>query len=177
MAPLNSVFSNPSEALSLSFIRSILQRLEDTILFTLIERGQNAHNANMYKLGAFPELAQKEGWQKSWVEWFLKETESAHAKARRWQAPDEYPFTDMALLPGSILPPIDYPEILYEPSIVVVNDQIYRHYRDELVPALTRRFGDVSWAGRHRQSAHVCTRRLNADDVGSFASPLLSSGL
>lgn len=144
MPRLDSIFSSTSDLLSLSYIRSILQRLEDTILFTLIERGQNAHNAAMYLPGAFKELKEKERWDKSWVEWFLKETESSHAKCRRWQAPDEYPFTDIALLPQAILPPIDYPETLYEGAIVNVNDQIYKHYRDELVPALTKRFGVVS---------------------------------
>lgn len=145
MARLDSIFGSATcDLLSLSYIRSILQRLEDTILFQLIERGQNAHNSSMYQPGAFKELKEKEGWNKSWVEWFLKETESSHAKCRRWQAPDEYPFTDISLLPQPILPPIDYPETLYERAIVNVNDQIYKHYRDELVPALTKRFGVVS---------------------------------
>jgi monofunctional chorismate mutase len=145
MAPLSSIFSDSTpDVLSLSYIRSILQRLEDTILFQLIERGQNAHNEAMYRPGAFKELEEKEGWTKSWVEWFLKETESSHAKCRRWQAPDEYPFTDESLLPQPILPPIEYPEVLYKAAIVTVNDQIYKHYRDELVPALTKRFGPVS---------------------------------
>jgi chorismate mutase len=144
MPRLDSIFSSTPDVLSLSYIRSILQRLEDTILFQLIERGQNAHNAAMYKPGAFKELQEKEGWEKSWVEWFLKETESIHAKLRRWQAPDEYPFTDIKLLPEPILPPVEYPEVLYKLAIVTVNDQIYQHYRDELVPALTSRFGSVS---------------------------------
>jgi chorismate mutase len=145
MPRLDSIFSSTPDVLSLAYIRSILQRLEDTILFQLIERGQSAHNAAMYRPGAFKELREKEGWDKSWVEWFLRETESAHAKLRRWQAPDEYPFTDIALLPQPILPPVKYPEVLYPPAIVTVNDQIYQHYRDELVPALTSRFGLVSW--------------------------------
>lgn len=136
--------STATDVLSLAYIRSVLQRLEDTILFQLIERAQYAHNAKMYEPGAFAELKSREHWDKSWVEWFIKETESAHAKCRRWQAPDEYPFTDEALLPEPILPPIEYPQILYERSIVNVNKTIYSHYRDELVPALTRAHGEVS---------------------------------
>lgn len=150
MAPLSSIFSETPDVLSLSYIRSILQRLEDTILFELIERGQNAHNEAMYQPGAFKQLGEKEGWNKSWVEWFLKETESSHAKLRRWQAPDEYPFTDIKLLPEPLLPPIDYPQVLYEKAIVNVNDQIYQHYKDELVPALTKRFGPVSERRRNK---------------------------
>lgn len=146
MAPTNSLRldrSTATDILSLAHIRSVLQRLEDTILFQLIERAQYAHNAKMYAPGAFAELKTREQWDKSWVEWFLKETESAHAKCRRWQAPDEYPFTDEALLPAPILPPIEYPEILYERAVVNVNPTIYSHYRDELVPALTRAHGEV----------------------------------
>ena len=150
MPPLNTLFHDAPDLLSLSYIRSILQRLEDTILFQLIERAQNAHNAAMYQPGAFKELKEKENWEKSWVEWFLKETESSHAKLRRWQAPDEYPFTDEALLPEPILPAIVYPEVLYRPSVVKVNDRIYEHYRDHLVPALTKRFGPVSRRGGGR---------------------------
>lgn len=144
MAPIKLVDRSADQVLSLSYIRTVLQRLEDTILFQLIERGQNAHNAVMYKPGAIPALQEKEGWSKSWVEWFLKETESSHSKLRRWQAPDEYPFTDIMLLPAPILPPVQYPDVLYKPAIVNVNKEIYSHYRDHLVPTLTKRHGEVS---------------------------------
>lgn len=153
MAPIKEVVRSEEEALSLNYIRTILQRLEDTILFQLIERGQNAHNAVMYEPGAIPALKEKEGWEKSWVEWFLKETESSHSKLRRWQAPDEYPFTDMKLLPAPILPPIEYPKVLYEPAIVNVNDQILSHYKDHLVPTLTKRFGSQSDDGQYGSAA------------------------
>ncbi len=83
---LNLTSTNAATLLSLDYIRSVLQRLEDTIVFQLIERAQFKHNAKMYQPEAFPELKQKEGWDKSWTEWFLKETESAHAKVRRWEA-------------------------------------------------------------------------------------------
>lgn len=153
MAPIKEVARSEEQALSLNYIRTILQRLEDTILFQLIERGQNPHNAVMYEAGAIPALKEKEKWEKSWVEWFLKETESSHSKLRRWQAPDEYPFTDIKLLPAPILPPIEYPKVLYEPAIVNVNDQILSHYKDHLVPALTKRFGPQSDDGQYGSAA------------------------
>ena len=83
---LNLTSSSASALLSLEHIRTVLQRLADTIVFQLIERAQFRQNAKMYQPGAFPELREREGWEKSWTEWFLKETESAHPKVRRWEA-------------------------------------------------------------------------------------------
>jgi len=60
--------------LSLERIRSILTRLEDTIIFSLIERAQFAHNPKIYERGVFKELQ----FNASWLEWFLKETEVFH---------------------------------------------------------------------------------------------------
>lgn len=70
-------FMLEQDPLSLERIRSVLVRLEDTIIFDLIERAQFAHNAQMYTRGAFPEL-RKLGFDGSWLEWFLKEIETFH---------------------------------------------------------------------------------------------------
>ena len=67
------------DPLSLERIRSVLTRLEDTIIFGLIERAQFAYNPKMYQRGAFTELAEL-GFEGSWLEWFLKETESFHGQ-------------------------------------------------------------------------------------------------
>jgi chorismate mutase len=63
--------------LSLERIRSILTRLEDTIIFSLIERAQFAHNPKIYERGVFKELTALQ-FNGSWLEWFLKETEIFH---------------------------------------------------------------------------------------------------
>lgn len=135
--------ATPSEILSLSNIRSVLIRLEETIVFQLIERAQFAHNPKCYSLDGFPELKQKEGWNSSWLAWFLKETESTHAKVRRFEAPDEYPFTDPTLLPKPVLAPVKYPELLWKHE-VNVNDQIMEFYVNEIVPDITKTLGIVS---------------------------------
>lgn len=70
-------FMIPENPLSLDRIRSVLTRLEDTIIFSLIERAQFAHNPRIYQRGVFHELRDL-GFQGSWLEWFLKETESFH---------------------------------------------------------------------------------------------------
>lgn len=173
MAPSSNVFnlatSSASQILSLESIRGVLQRLEDTIVFQLIERAQFARNAPMYYPGAFPELIEKEDWHASWVEWFMKETESAHAKCRRWDAPDEYPFTRMDLLPKAILPPIKYPKLLYDHGINV-NTDIYTHYRDVIVPTITSDDDDGQYgssAVRDVETLAALSRRIH---FGMFVS-------
>jgi chorismate mutase len=71
------------DPLSLERIRSVLVRLEDTIIFSLIERAQFAHNPHIYQRGAIKEL-QDLGFQGSWLEWFLKETEIFHGMYVNW---------------------------------------------------------------------------------------------
>ena len=70
-------FMLAGDPLSLDRIRSVLTRLEDTIIFNLIERAQFAHNPRIYHRGAFKEL-QELGFCGSWLEWFLRETEVFH---------------------------------------------------------------------------------------------------
>lgn len=151
----------PSTLLSLAYIRSVLVRLEDTICFLLIERAQFAHNKKMYIDQAFPELVQKENWQGNWLTWFLKETESSHAKVRRWEAPDEWPYTALDQLPKPILPPVSYPEVLKKSAITLVHDRILEFYQSKLVPGITSRWGPDADDGQYG-SAAVCDVELLA---------------
>lgn len=73
------------------------------------------------------------------------------AKCRRYEAPDEYPFTPLELLPKPILPPIEYPKVLYTPAVVNANDRIWQYYRDDVVPTITKKFGEVSNARTHER--------------------------
>lgn len=79
---MNSLnFMTGEDPLSLDRIRAVLVRLEDTIIFGLIERAQFAHNPRIYQKGVFKELMDI-GFSGSWVEWFLKETETFHGTFR-----------------------------------------------------------------------------------------------
>ena len=80
----SNYFNSTRDPLSLDHIRSVLTRLEDTIIFGLIERAQFAHNPRAYQKGAFPEL-RATGFEGSWLDWFLKETESFQGQSS--QAP------------------------------------------------------------------------------------------
>jgi len=81
MAQVN--YHNARDPLSLDNIRNTLIRLEDTIIFALIERAQFAHNPKIYARGAFPSLSETQHYQGSWLDWFLKETESFHGESLR----------------------------------------------------------------------------------------------
>lgn len=180
MAPSTNTFnlatSSSAQILSLANIRAVLQRLEDTIVFQLIERAQFAHNARMYSPGAITELRAREGWEGSWVEWFLKETESAHAKCRRWDAPDEYPFTEPKLLPEPILPPVTYPKLLY-PHGINVNDRILKHYAEVIVPTITRRHAGAAAAGAEADDGQYGSAAVRDVEVLSALSRRIHFGM
>ncbi|KAJ7672782.1 chorismate mutase [Mycena rosella] len=151
------------DPLSLDRIRGVLTRLEDTIIFSLIERAQFAQNARIYQRGAFPELTAL-GFPGSWLEWFLKEIETFHAKARRYTSPDEYPFS--ADLPDPVLPPLKFPEILF-PNSVNANPSILSFYIRTIVPRITRR-ATVALAASKR--ANGITGDAEFEDDGNYGS-------
>ncbi|EJD50883.1 chorismate mutase [Auricularia subglabra TFB-10046 SS5] len=127
-------YSTSQDPLSLERIRNMLIRLEDTIIFALIERAQFAHNPKIYQRGAFPQLHDA-GFEGSWLEWFLKQTETFHAQARRYTSPDEYPFTSG--LPQPVLAPQRLPNLLH-PNDINVNQTILSFYVYSIVPAISR---------------------------------------
>lgn len=86
-----------SEHLQLDRVRDALARLEETILFALIERAQFRRNDPVYRPGA---LGGELGGL-SLLGYLLHETEALHARLRRYTSPDEHPFT--AGLPEPIL--------------------------------------------------------------------------
>ncbi|KEI37315.1 uncharacterized protein L969DRAFT_105113 [Mixia osmundae IAM 14324] len=129
--------SNP---LDLQNIRNVLIRLEESIIFALIERAQFARNPKIYEKGAFKQyLGQGDAsFNGSWLDWMLKETEKIHAKVRRYTSPDEHPFTPSSELPEPLFPPLEYPSLLHPPSNVNVNARILDFYIHSIVPAMTR---------------------------------------
>ncbi|TFK64636.1 chorismate mutase [Pluteus cervinus] len=151
------------DPLSLERIRSVLTRLEDTIIFSLIERAQFAHNPRIYQRSAFKQLADL-GFHGTWLEWFLKETETFHAKARRYTSPDEYPFTSD--LPEPVLPPLAFPQVLY-PNKINVNPSILSFYTCTIVPRITRR-ATLALAAMKRANGIVGAEEF--EDDGNYGS-------
>ncbi|KAF7977795.1 hypothetical protein HWV62_281 [Athelia sp. TMB] len=161
--PQGENFMLAGDPLSLDRIRAILTRLEDTIIFSLIERAQFAHDPKIYQRGAFKELRDL-GFEGSWLEWFLKETETFHAKARRYTSPDEYPFTSD--LPDPVLPSLSFPKILY-PNKVNANPSILSFYTRSIVPRITRR-ATLTLAAKKRASGILGDDEY--EDDGNYGS-------
>ncbi|CAG8645659.1 14248_t:CDS:2, partial [Acaulospora colombiana] len=133
-------------------LRALFVRAVDAGPCSLIERSQFAHNPKCYARGAIPAL-KEHGFDGSWLEWFLKETETFHGEIMRsissrstdplpkprhvdtQGSPDETPFTSD--LPSPLLPPLKYPKILY-PNTVNVNQSILSFYVHNFVPRITQ---------------------------------------
>ena len=149
----------------------------------LIERAQFAYNPRMYAKDGFADVLHKDGFEGSWLDWLLKETETSHGElfyvlatlsdrsltrslildgqprfgdttrellssastqcqlTRTLRSPDEHPFTPYSQLPTPILPPLDYPPLLY-PNDINVNSTILKFYITSVVPTITRTVTD-----------------------------------
>ncbi|CAK9783987.1 putative chorismate mutase [Cutaneotrichosporon oleaginosum] len=156
-----------ADILSLENIRRQLIRLEDTIIFLVIERAQFAHNPKIYEKGAFKDEMDFEG---SWLDWFLLETERTCAKARRYTSPDEHPFTPLEQLPKPIITPQKYPALLHEPAAkhpsVNVNHRILDFYVNHLVPGIT----EVPPGSPRRTANGTVSNPVNPLDDGNYGS-------
>ncbi|KAI8885323.1 chorismate mutase [Backusella circina FSU 941] len=125
---------------SLDSLRNTLIRLEDTIIFALIERAQFGLNDCIYKPNHF------QGIDESFLDYILGETEKLHAKLRRYNSPEEYPFTTHFPLPDPILPTSspkdaiqedDYDHFLF-PNKININDKIKEIYITEILHKLSK---------------------------------------
>ncbi|KAJ2460958.1 chorismate mutase aro7 [Coemansia sp. RSA 2424] len=144
---------------TLGELRDTLVRLEDTIIFALIERSQFKHNNSIYEEN---KMSFKDGYKGSFLTWFLKEVEHVHAKVRRYQSPDEYPFTDN--LPEPVLPPLDYPPVLVDLQNINVNEDIFDVYINTVAPGITQLGDDTNYgssATRDIECLQALSRRIH----------------
>lgn len=131
-------FMKPETVLNLDNIRAALVRMEDTIVFNLIERSQFFHLPSIYAKNKYP----IKGFDGSFLEWILLQTEKLHSQVRRYEAPDEIAFFPDQLLPP-FLPSIKYPQVLalYSPE-VNYNKDILEFYVNHIVPEVSCGDGD-----------------------------------
>ena len=139
----DSATLNPQ--LLLANVRQVLVRLEETIVFALIERAQFRGNAIVYRRGAFPALTADE----SLMGHLLHETERVHAGMRRYTSPDEQPF--FADLPPPRLPTLAWTENPLRPNTVNLNAELRQAYEAEIVPTFCAAGDDGQYG-----SAAVC---------------------
>lgn len=132
-----------TEILKLDNIRKTLIRLEETLIFGMIERAQFMSNVVIYKKGAIP----IKNYDKSFMEHLLEETEKIHSQVRRYTAPDECPFSSD--LPKPII------EKEYEWPIkrndININDKILDLYINNIIPLICKKGDDGNYG-----SSSVC---------------------
>ena len=128
-----------NEQLHLKNIRNVLVRLEETIIFALLERAQFRLNARVYVPGAFGAAV----GARCLTEYLLHETEKVHARMRRYTSPDEHPFNGD--LPAPVLAAVANPENPLATNQVNVNTSIYKHYTEVLLPRLCREGDDAQY--------------------------------
>ncbi|KAF9174426.1 chorismate mutase aro7 [Mortierella sp. AD011] len=149
---------NEHDTLSLAKLRDVLIRLEDTIIFALIERAQFALNDNIYKPGVYE---YDDGFKGSFLGYFLHEIETVHARVRRYTSPDEYPFTSP--LPKPILPLLDFPPTLHKNDINV-NKDIMERYLQDIVPKICVPGDDLNYgssATRDVECLQALSKRIH----------------
>jgi chorismate mutase len=132
------------EELKLETIRSNLIRQEETIIFALIERAQFGKNLIIYK----PKGIAIPGYNGSFMEYFLNETEKIHARVRRYTAPDEHAFSKN--LPKPYLTPMKY-EWPIKKTDININDKILNFYIEKIIPMICEKDDDGNYG-----SSAVC---------------------
>ncbi|ORX47877.1 chorismate mutase [Piromyces finnis] len=137
--------------MSLEKVRQTLIRLEDTIIFQLIERSQFGKNKIIYENNKFG----FKDFNGSFLEYYVKERESLDSSIRRYDSPDELPFFDKIQKP--ILPNLDYPKVLH-PNNINVNKKIWDSYINNIVPRICHIEDDSNYGS----SATIDTSCLQA---------------
>jgi chorismate mutase len=128
-----------SKELQLDHLRGVLVRLEETLIFGVIERAQFAVNPPVYARGGLGGALADE----SLLEFVLHEAERSHAKVRRYTSPDEYPFFDD--LPAPILPVLPYADNPLHPHRINVNARLLALYVRDMVPFICAPGDDANY--------------------------------
>lgn len=133
-------FMDPSSVLNLGNIRDGLIRMEDTIIFNLIERSSFYTMPSIYECNS--SKIQIPDFDGSFLDWLFQQHEVTESKVRRYQSPDEYPFYPK-VIEDSFLPPIKYPKLLAKYFREVnINDEIKDVYIEEMIPRVAKKEGD-----------------------------------
>lgn len=161
----NTANLDPAVALDLNHIRLALQRMEDSIIFSLVERAQYKANLAVYEprnpeLGETKlELLASVGSNGCKGDWFIFQTESLHAQAKRYQHPTEFNF--FGPIPEDVLGTQFGPDsgghsgILADvPPASVINHKLLDIYRTKIVTVLCEAGEDNNHGSTAIQDVH-----------------------
>mmetsp|Transcript_44016 Transcript_44016/g.80437 ORF Transcript_44016/g.80437 Transcript_44016/m.80437 type:complete len:295 (+) Transcript_44016:122-1006(+) len=143
MAANTANLEKRDDALDLAQIRKTLVRMEDSIIFSLIERSQYKMNSKVYEadceqLGEFKLHQLKSAGSNGCLgDWVIYQMECVNAALGRYEHPTEYSF--FSPLPERTLGPMHAPkeDILSSvPQACKVNRQLLSIYRTQMLPKL-----------------------------------------
>lgn len=153
-------FTKPETVLNLQNIRDELVKMEDSIIFKFIDRSHFLTCPGVYSPDTLPNI------DGSFLDFALKHFEITESQLRRFDSPDEIPFFPNDIL-ESILPKIDYPQILANYSNEInYNDKIKKIYLNEMIPLISKGVGDDmnnygSIATRDIECLQALSRRIH----------------
>jgi len=123
------VLQPATEPLKLSSFRQNLIRLEETIIFALIERAQ-------FPLNVAVTNGTIQVGGRSLMDHMLRENECSHGQVRRYTSPDENPFFLEAKDVTPVMPLLDFPATI-KPNKINFNNKIKSIYLEKILPKIT----------------------------------------
>ncbi|XP_058728645.1 chorismate mutase 2-like isoform X2 [Vicia villosa] len=127
---------------TLDSVRQALIRQEDTIVFGLIERSKFPLNFLTYDNN----YLQSPGFCGSLIEFVVQHTETAQAKAGRYENPEENPFFPENLWP-SLVPSYPFTKFLHSGAASInINKSLWKMYFDDLLPMFVASGDDGNYA-------------------------------
>lgn len=157
--------------ITLDSVRGELIRLEETIIFALIERSQFAVNSEIYAAGEtslLKQTANETNHSESFLDFFLEKTEQLHASLGRYTSPDEHPF----LIDGLTVPLIqaqNYPASL-RPNNININDRIKSIYEQKILPRICRQGSDGQYGSSATMDINVLQAISKRIHFGKFVA-------
>lgn len=133
-------FMKPESVYNLANIREDLIRMEDTIIFNLIERSDFPTMESIYQENSAQiKIPDFDG---SFLDWLFQQHESVESQVRRYQSPDQYPFYPH-VIKDSFLPAIKYPKLLANYFREVnINNEIKEIYVNQMIPRVAKSDGE-----------------------------------
>lgn len=180
MAANTANLLDPASALDLANIRRSLQRMEDSIIFSLIERAQYKRNLAVYEpdcsqLGEFKLHQLKSAGSTGCLgDWFIYQTECLHSQVRRYQHPTEFsffsPLPEPSLGSTSGARTEKEPILATVPPAAVVNKKLAEIYRTKMVPALCEEGDDGNHGSTAVQDVHCLQTMATRIYYGLFVA-------
>lgn len=133
------------DSLNLDRIRALLTRLEDTIIFCLIERSRFPSNSLAYDSGSNFSIAIPGSPSQSLVRYVIEATEATQALAGRYEKPEEQPIF-LKELPTPLVHS-NYTQVLHPAGASInINQNISDLYFNQMLPLFTSVGDDGNYA-------------------------------